>query len=304
MFIEILLGIGLLFLWLYRYTTKQFDVFKKQGIPFSKPSFPFGSPNAKEVMMGKKNFFEADHLPARGEFKDEKIWGYFMMGQPILVINDEELAKHILIKDFDHFTDVRSFGYENEKRDGKLIKYMFTNMKGERWKKVRSMMSGVFTSGKLKLMMPFLVECADNMEEYLANLESKGEEFEVRDVASMFTLDAFASAGFGIENNSFANPDNAFRKMGMTIAGAPGYSSGWDTLRMIFISVAPGIAKILGIPNLAPKPVEFFYNVIEKTYAEREKTGKKRNDIIDCVLEEMKKSQHMEEFKYECLHHS
>ena len=71
-------------------------------------------------------------------------------------------------------------------------------------------------------------------------LNVKGEEFEVRDVASMFTLDAFASAGFGIENNSFANPDNAFRKMGMTIAGAPGYSSGWDTLRMIFISVAPG----------------------------------------------------------------
>merc|ERR1712227_924693 len=40
-------------------------------------------------MMGKKNFFEADHLPARGEFKDEKIWGYFMFGQPILEINDE-----------------------------------------------------------------------------------------------------------------------------------------------------------------------------------------------------------------------
>ena len=76
-------------------------------------------------------------------------------------------------------------------------------------------------------------------------------------------------------------------------------------LRMTYhIYQYKGIAKFLGIPNLAPKPVEFFYNVIEKTYAEREKTGKKRNDIIDCVLEEMKKSQHMEEFKYSCLYHS
>merc|ERR1719270_2850100 len=143
-------------------------------------------------MMRKKNFFEADHLPARGEFKDERIWGYFMMGQPILVINDEELAKHILIKDFDHFTDVRSFGYENESKDGQLIKYMFTNMKGERWKKVRSMMSGVFTSGKLKMMSHFIVQSADNMEDYVASLEQKGQEFEVRDLVTKFNLDAFA----------------------------------------------------------------------------------------------------------------
>merc|ERR1719270_701149 len=71
-------------------------------------------------MMGKKNFFEADHLPARGEFKDERIWGYFMMGQPILVINDEELAKHILIKDFDHDEDGDREGYKQKKRDGEL----------------------------------------------------------------------------------------------------------------------------------------------------------------------------------------
>ena len=37
---------------------------------------------------------------------------------------------------------LRSFGYESERKDGQLIKYMFTNMKGDKWKKVRSMMSG------------------------------------------------------------------------------------------------------------------------------------------------------------------
>ena len=71
-------------------------------------SFPFGSANAKECLMGKVNFMSADNMLAEGEFKDQKIFGYFMMGQPILVINDEELAKKILIKDFEHFTDIRS----------------------------------------------------------------------------------------------------------------------------------------------------------------------------------------------------
>jgi len=297
MWIEILLGLGVLFLWLYRYVTKNFDEFKKRGIPYAEPSFPFGSKNAKTVLMGEKNFFEVDRQLGDTDFKDEKIWGYFMMGQPTLVINDEELAKSILIKDFDHFTDIRSFGYENKNKDGMLIKYMSTNMKGEKWKKSRSMMSGVFTSGKLKLMTPFIVQCGENMEDYLADLERNQKEFEVRDVVSMFTLDAFASAGFGIEQNSFADPDNVFRKMAMTMIGAPGFSSGWDNMRLMFVMTAPGIAKILGIPNLPLKPIEFFYDIIERTYDERKKTGHRRNDIIDVCVEEMKKSVHYEEFK-------
>ena len=47
-----------------------------------------------------------------------------------------------------------------------LIKYMYTNMKGDKWKKGRAMMSGVFTAGKLKVMMPFINKCADNMERF------------------------------------------------------------------------------------------------------------------------------------------
>lgn len=120
-----------------------------------------------------------------------------------------------------------------------LIKYMYTNMKGDKWKKGRSMMSGVFTAGKLKQMMPFINQCADNMEPYLDNLALNDTEFEVRDAASRFTLDAFASAGFGLENDSFKNPENTFRKMSLALIGAPGFGSSWDMPRAIFIMMFP-----------------------------------------------------------------
>ena len=240
MWLEILLGLALVFLYVYWYVTRNFDEFKKKGIPYAEPSFPFGSTNAKATLMGEYNFIDADRLLGEKEFKDVKIWGWFLTGQPILVVNDEELAKHILVKDFDHFTDLRGFGYESESNDGLLIKYMFSNMKGDKWKKVRKMTSGVFTSGKLKMMTPFIVQCADNMEDYLADLELKQTEFEVKEVASKFNLDAFASAGFGLEQNTFMDPDNVFFKMAMTIIGAPGYGSGWDMVRMIFIMTFPG----------------------------------------------------------------
>jgi len=297
MWIEVLLFFALLLLYVYRWVTGSWDEFKKRGVPYAEPSFPWGSKNAKQAMMGEVSFFEADKLLGRGDFKDTKIWGYYMMGQPTLVINDEDLAKHILIKDFDHFTDLRSFGYHSESKDGMLIKYMYTNMKGEKWKKVRSMMSGVFTAGKLKHMTPFIVQCADNMVPYLDDLAANDTEFEVRDIASRFTLDAFASAGFGIENDSFKDPDNVFRKMALELVGAPGFGSSWDMPRAVFIMIFPTFSKMMGIPNFPKIPLEFLCGIIEKTYQERMKTGFRRNDIIDVCVEEMKKSVHHEEFK-------
>ena len=155
----------------------------------------------------------------------------------------------------------RSFGYHSESKDGMLIKYMYTNMKGEKWKKVRSMMSGVFTAGKLKHMTPFIVQCADNMEPYLDDLAANDTEFEVRDIASRFTLDAFASAGFGIENDSFKDPDNVFRKMALELVGAPGFGSSWDMPRAVFIMIFP--SKCANILNCVSMVYGIIYSFLQ-----------------------------------------
>ena len=90
-------------------------------------------------------------------------------------------------------------------------------------------------------MSPHIVKCGQQMEAYLKNIQEEGTEFEARDLSSMFAIDSFASAGFGIEQNTFQDPDNIFRKMAMSLVCAPGYGSSWDQLRMMFIMMAPGI---------------------------------------------------------------
>ena len=89
-------------------------------------------------------------------------------------------------------------------------------------------------------MTPHIVKCGQQMEAYLQNIQAEGTEFEVRDLSSMFAIDSFASAGFGIEQNTFQDPDNIFRKMAMSLVCAPGYGSSWDSLRMMFIVAFPG----------------------------------------------------------------
>ena len=73
MWIEILLGVGLLVLYIYRYVTKSFDEFKKKGIPYIEGSFPFGSKNAKAAILGERNFMDIEKFEAYNDFKDPEL---------------------------------------------------------------------------------------------------------------------------------------------------------------------------------------------------------------------------------------
>ena len=76
---------------------------------------------------------------------------------------------------------------------------------------MRTIVSPVFTSGKLKLMVPHIDKCGDNMREFLQTAALTGETLEAKEMFGKFTLDSIATSGFGIESNSFKDPDNAFR---------------------------------------------------------------------------------------------
>ena len=80
-----------------------------------------------------------------------------------LVINDLELAKRILIKDFEHFTDRTDLGNTTdiENEADRVFRQSFILLKGDAWKTQRSIMTPVFTSGKLKLMFPLLAKVKD-----------------------------------------------------------------------------------------------------------------------------------------------
>ena len=82
---------------------------------------------------------------------------------------------------------------------------------------MRTIVSPVFTSGKLKLMIPHIDKCGDNMADMLNTAAISGEILEAKDMYGKFTLDSIATSGFGIESNSYKDPENQFRVNAMKL---------------------------------------------------------------------------------------
>ena len=138
---------------IYIWQRRKFSYFKNRGIPEDPGYFPLGSWGTWQMFMGKVAFQNIADIVYKN-FKDSPIVGtYGFMGQRSVVIKDLEIAKHVMIKDFDHFVDRRDFDLGEE---NKAFKNMLTLLKGEKWKSMRTIMSPVFTSGKLKHFVPLI----------------------------------------------------------------------------------------------------------------------------------------------------
>ena len=137
----------------YAWALKKMTLFKNSNVAEDPGYFPMGSSVTSKLMLQKIAFvMQPDEI--YWKFKDKAFAGYYgiLGSNPTLVINDLEIAKKILIKDFDHFVDRRPFDMAEE--PNKYILNMLTTMNGDKWKAMRATISPVFTSGKLKGFVP------------------------------------------------------------------------------------------------------------------------------------------------------
>jgi cytochrome P450 len=152
---QILLAVFLgLLAWLYIRVQKKFNYFASNGVAQDPGFFPLGSNSSWKLATGKLAFTKLTDETYE-KFPTEKIVGWYgPFGQPVLIVRDLDLAKNVLIKDFDHFVDRRKM--DLSKKTNKYFLEMLVSMTGDKWKRMRAILSPVFTSGKLRAMIPMM----------------------------------------------------------------------------------------------------------------------------------------------------
>ncbi|CAK9822194.1 Cytochrome P450 6B1 [Anthophora retusa] len=262
---------GILFL-LYYYTTSKLQFWERLGVKGPKPIPFFG--NFKNVLLGKSSIMDVFEN-AYYEFKNERMCGVYAEHMPILILNDPDLIKDVLIRDFPTFGDrgIRPVKVEP------LSDHLF-RLEAKRWKPLRSRLSPVFTTGKMKEMFHLLLECSDHFEKYLDKVIAKGEPIECREISAKFTTDVIGSCAFGIEMNALADENSEFRNIGRKVFEANFKSYIKD--RLIDY---PFLFNIVGRFIIDYDISNFFTKVIKEAIDYRIKNNFYRHDFVDTLVD-------------------
>ncbi|XP_053608012.1 uncharacterized protein LOC128673884 [Plodia interpunctella] len=264
------------------YYRQKFSRFSKCGVKNLSP-VPFLG-NLARVTLRIDHFVD-DLNRTYNAFPNERFVGKFEFSNPMILIKDLELAKKITVKDFEHFVDHRSFFDENTDN------FFFRNLialKGQEWKDMRSTLSPAFTSSKIRLMVPFMVEVGDQMVMTLKNkIQQSGvgyTDVEGKDLTARYANDVIASCAFGLKVNSHVEQDNEFYKMGKEATTF----TFKQVMKMMGFLFSKRLMSILKISLFSQEIKHFFQSIVLDTMEDREKNNIIRPDMIHLLMEAKK----------------
>lgn len=156
-------------------------------------------------------------------------------------------------------------------------------MTGQKWRDMRATLSPAFTGTKMRQMLHLICQVGKQSVDTLkSKIDKNGQDFEMRDFVSKFTVDIMATTAFGIEVNSFENPDIEFQDVSKNVLN---FESGTFIWKIVGYFIAPKLMRFLKINVMTKKVCDFFQTAIIDVMNEREAKGIVRQDMINLLLE-------------------
>jgi len=134
------------------------------------------------------------------------------------------------------------------------------------------------------MMFSLMTECAEQLQQYLDIPARNGDILEMKEVMARFTTDVIGSCAFGLNCNSFTDPNSEFRKMGKRVFE----SSIGSNLRRRMRTFPPFLLKLLTLFHVRVHPQElinFFMGAVKDVIGYRERNNVVRNDFMQLLIQ-------------------
>lgn len=268
-----------LLLWI-RKRRERFSVFKHFGIPGPEPNFLTG--NFNDFML-KREACLPEYYQKYG-----KVFGCFIGAKPFLVVADPEIIKMIQIKDFKLFTN-RDLLLPDSGIPHPSASLSMPIAKDDEWKRVRTIVSPSFSSGKLKKVVPIINDCVTILLENIAEKSRKNESFDIALMYKNLNMEIAIKTEFGInasaqhgESNLFfesaslvLSPDTADVLIGISIC-FPETEPIPTTLRY----VKDKLFHVLGLRSIST-----LFTVAQDVINQRRNSSERREDILQSLID-------------------
>uniref|UniRef100_A0A665SXU6 unspecific monooxygenase n=1 Tax=Echeneis naucrates TaxID=173247 RepID=A0A665SXU6_ECHNA len=257
-----------------KYGYAPYGQFKKMGIKGPRP-LPFIG-TFLEYRKGIYNF-DTECFQKYG-----KVWGLYDGRLPVLVFMDTDIIKTILVKEcYSVFTNRRDLGLNGPLYDAVSI------AEDEKWKRIRSVLSPSFTSGRLKEMYTIMLKHSSNLIKVLVKKADTQWELHVGlscRVFGPYSMDVVTSTAFSVDIDSINNPSDPFvtniKKM---------VKFNFFNPLLVLTILFPFLEPVFNKMNLSFFPAEvmdFFYSTLEKIKSDRKKNDRKnRVDFMQLMVD-------------------
>ena len=273
----------------YFYLQSKWNKWQKIGVRVVQPKFPLGS--LPFIITGSESPREGLARMAK-ETNWHPIVGAYVLQNPVLLIQDPDLAKAIFVKDFANFQErlnpniMKRWSPLMHQADKIVMHDMFSGT-GENWKSQRSTLTPVFTSGKIKAMMIFINETGNRLMNALDKFANDGTNFEAKLLLGKFSMDTIASCAFGVDAKVYDDEASVF----MQHSTALFKQTVSQVLKMVLgagTSFGPKLLKVFDWSVFPKDSTLFLAEVIKQTLRKRQESKMRRNDLIDLMMDAIK----------------
>ena len=259
----VVLLLGILFL------RRTYGTLEKTGIPVMPPSLFLGS---EPFLKHKITYVEQDRENRR---KYGRVWAGYEMCEPWVTVADPGLIKAITVKNFDNFSAHWGVGT----MESKFV--TLDQAVGQEWKDLRRGLTPTFTSGKIKGMLALIGSSVDNMVEHLEEVVAQDNPVvDVKNIFQCMALDVIAKCAFGIESNSFKNPNNKVFVNGKKLIEEFSVDSVLASVMMNLFQVHEKIGNLI---DMVPASMDDLWKITKSVQLQRQSAGPGPGDFIDIL---------------------
>ncbi|KAM4631556.1 cytochrome P450 3A28-like [Discoglossus pictus] len=248
-----------------------YGLFKKLGIPGPRPLPFIGTFHAI-----KNGVLESDMECYK---KYGNIWGLYDGRTPVLAVMDPAIIKAVLVKEcFTLFTNRRFIPLMGP------LEVAVSMAKDEQWKRIRTVLSPTFTSGKLKQMFPLIKHYGDLLVKNVQKKVDNKETINMKDVFGAYSMDVVLGTSFSVNIDSINNPNDPF----VTKSKKMFQFSLFNPL-IVTTALFPFLAPVLKKLNFCIFPLDvlnFFMDAIKNIKEKRQKSiHKDRVDFLQLMVD-------------------
>lgn len=136
----------------------------------------------------------------------------------------------------------------------------------------------------MRLMFSLMSQVSSKISQSIQEKIKNGasEKFDFRNLSRTYAVDMIATTAFGLEINSFENPNSEFM---INASKATNFTSFSSALKFAGFFLCKPLMKFLRVKLISQKITNYFKNLFLQTMRIRQKQGIVRHDFIDLMIQ-------------------